>query len=155
VETVDRRVEAWDEFRELWRELLDAVNDGGGSVLVEGPKDRLSVRALGMRAPVHEVNQGQPISEIAHRLERTGGRLIVLTDWDRAGGRLAQKVKEQLAEGPVRVDLEFRRRLARALRGEVVHVEGLAGWARRLAESDGATLEELWDEDAATRRPTG
>jgi len=155
VEPVDRRDAAWEEFQRLWRQLLEELAVPGTAVLVEGERDRRSIERLGVRSPIHLVHRGQPLSHLAHDLARKTARLIVLTDWDRAGGQFAQKVRELLAAGPVEVDLEFRRRLARALRGEVVHVEGMAGWARRLAEREGQPLERLWDPDAGTRPPTG
>ena len=92
------------------------------------------------------------MSELAHDLGRRGRRVILMTDWDSEGGVLARRLKELLEAGDARVDLEYRRRFARVLRGEVVHVEGLAGWARRTAEGEGATLEEWLRHTAPTGR---
>jgi 5S rRNA maturation endonuclease (ribonuclease M5) len=69
---------------------------------------------------------------------------VVLTDWDTEGGHLAQRVREFLTADAVGVDLEYRRKLAKALRSEVVHVEGLHGWARRTAEAEGLALDEAF-----------
>jgi 5S rRNA maturation endonuclease (ribonuclease M5) len=69
--------------------------------------------------------------------------VIVLTDWDREGGQLARRLREFLDAEQVPLDLEYRRRLARVLRGELAQVEGLYGWARRLAERQGRSLEQL------------
>ncbi|MCI4344563.1 MAG: hypothetical protein L3J87_02935, partial [Thermoplasmata archaeon] len=72
-----------------------------------------------------------------------GTHVVVLTDWDTEGGHLAQKLREFLEAERLTFDLDFRRRLARVLRGEVAHVEGLAGWARRTAEREGAPLDHF------------
>jgi 5S rRNA maturation endonuclease (ribonuclease M5) len=69
--------------------------------------------------------------------------VVVLTDWDVEGGHLARKLREFLEADQLEFDLDFRRRLSVALRGEVAHIEGLAGWARRSAERAGAPLEHF------------
>ncbi|MCI4331107.1 MAG: hypothetical protein L3K19_04590 [Thermoplasmata archaeon] len=155
MEPIDRREAAWTEFQKVWGELLESLQTPGSAILVEGERDRDSLLRLGVRAPIHLVHRGQSLSQLSHGLEGQVRRLIVLTDWDRSGGQLAQRVRELLEAGPVTVDLEFRRRVARALRGELVHVEGLAGWAQRLAERHAGSLEQLWDPEPVTRRPTG
>lgn len=134
---------AFEEFLELWVLLLAESAKRGTVVLVEGDRDRTSLRALGVRGPVVLVHRGVRLGTLAHDLTRESRRAIVLTDWDVTGGQLAHRLNEFLAPGPVEVDLEFRRRLARVLRGELVHVEGLYGWARRNAERAGAPLDHF------------
>ena len=87
------------------------------------------------------MHRGATLSATAQRLVLEGRPVIVLTDWDGEGGQLARRLKEFLEAERVPLDLDFRRRFARVLRGELVHVEGLYGWARRLAERQGGTLE--------------
>jgi 5S rRNA maturation endonuclease (ribonuclease M5) len=79
-----------------------------------------------------------------------------MTDWDTEGGHLAQRLREFLEADRPRLDLEYRRRIARIVRGELVHVEGLHGWARRLAERQGLVLDDLLDgADDRERTATG
>lgn len=137
------REEAWPEFLELWEALCTESARPGTTVVVEGERDRTSLRRLGVAGPIELLHHGQRMSRVAEELTRGARRLIVLTDWDREGGHLAQRLSELMEAGPTAVDLEFRRRLSRLLRSEVVHVEGLAGWARRTAESIGAPLEHF------------
>jgi 5S rRNA maturation endonuclease (ribonuclease M5) len=138
---MDRRADAWQEFLKLWEEFLLKAKDDSMVVVVEGERDRKSLRFLGVSGRIVLFHSGQRLSELSHMLARPGQRVVVLTDWDRAGGHLAHRLTELLAGEGVAVDVEFRRRLARALRGEVAHVEGLAGWARRSAERAGAPLD--------------
>ncbi|MCI4358441.1 MAG: topoisomerase [Thermoplasmata archaeon] len=138
---------AFEEFLGLWSTLRSESTRPGTVVVVEGDRDRDSLRALGLQGPIVLVHRGVPLSALAHALTRGTRRAIVLTDWDATGGQLAHKLNEFLAPGPVAVDLEFRRRLARVLRGEVVHVEGIHGWARRLAERTGAPLEHYLERE--------
>ncbi len=136
---------AFDRFVEVWLKLLDEEEDGACVVVVEGDRDRLSVRRLGWTGPVVAVHGGRTLSRTAHQLARGRRKTIVLTDWDTEGGHLAHRLKEFLEAESVELDLGYRQRLARILRGELVHVEGLYGWARRHAEATGRSLDTLLD----------
>ncbi len=134
----------FDEFVELWTRLLAEGETAGTVAVVEGARDLRAIRKLGWTHSVTLVHRGHPIADTA-RLLATARRVIVLTDWDTEGGHLAQHLREHLAAGPARLDLDYRRRLARLLRGELVHVEGLYGWARRTAERVGRPLDFAHD----------
>lgn len=147
----DRR-SRWPEFVDLWSELCAASATPGTVVIVEGERDRTSLRSLGVSGTIGLVHHGRTLSHRAKELGSLGDRLIVLTDWDPEGGHLAQRLRDLLAPGPVEVDLEFRRRLGILLHGDVVHVEGIAGWARRTAELIGAPVDHFLGADG--RAPT-
>ena len=136
------RAEILEDFLELWEKLTHATSDPGCVVVVEGERDRRALRRLGLAAPIVLVHHGTPLGGTAAELLARGRRVIVLTDWDGEGGLIARRLKEFLAAEPLELDLEFRRRFARVLRGEVVHVEGLYGWASRLSAAGGLPLEE-------------
>jgi 5S rRNA maturation endonuclease (ribonuclease M5) len=112
-------------------------------VVVEGERDRASLRKLGLPGTIVKLHHGSALSGTAQDLVGRSRRVIVLTDWDTEGGHLAQRLREFLEAESLVLDLDYRRRLARIVRGELVHVEGLYGWARRLAERSGHPLEEL------------
>lgn len=137
------RRDAWTEFLETWEGLCAESAEPGTCVVVEGERDRASLRRLGLPGAIALVHQGRSMSRLAQELATAGATLIVLTDWDVEGGHLAQRLRLLLAPGPARVDFDYRRRLARILHGELVHVEGLAGWARRTAERAGAPLDHF------------
>ncbi|MFZ0891226.1 MAG: toprim domain-containing protein [Thermoplasmata archaeon] len=136
-------LDSFDEFAELWHGLQVESRTPGTVILVEGERDRRSLRRLGFVGPIALVHQGRSLSRTAQEMERGFDRVIVLTDWDVEGGHLAQRLRPLLEAGSLAVDLDTRRRLARVLRGEVVHVEGLAGWARRNAERRGASIDHF------------
>ena len=141
---------SFPQFWRVWRDLLSAMQRSGTVLLVEGERDRRSVEALGVDRSVELVHRGRTLPDVAHRLSRSTREVIVLTDWDTAGGHLAHRLEQLLTDGRLGVNLEFRRRIGVALRGEVVHLEGLGGWARRRAEEEGTPLEEwLADPDRA------
>lgn len=145
----------FDEFWELWGHLQNDSRASGTVVVVEGERDRRSLRRLGLPGTIVLVHRGRTISETAQLLAASARRVIVLTDWDTEGGHLAQRLKEFLGTGRSGPDLEYRRRLARILRGELVHVEGLYGWARRTAEKGNRSLGTLLEAaEADGERPT-
>jgi 5S rRNA maturation endonuclease (ribonuclease M5) len=146
---------AFEEFLALWTKLLSEEDDGRTTIVVEGERDRLSVRRLGWHGPVLAVHGGRTLSKTAHEIARTGAKAIVLTDWDTEGGHLAHRLREFLEAEHRPLDLTFRQRLARVLRGELVHVEGLYGWARRQAEAEGRSIEALLDDAAGAGALTG
>jgi len=146
-------LERFEAFVTLWGKLLGERAGETTAVVVEGERDRRSIRALGWSGPVVVVHRGRPLSATANGLATFRGKVIVLTDWDREGGHLAHRLRDFLDAENVDLDLEYRRRFARILRGELTHVEGLFGWARRQAERLGEPLERLLGE--ADGPPTG
>jgi len=132
-----------EQFWDVWTRLLGDSRLPGTVVVVEGERDRRSIRRLGLSGPVVLVHRGRTLSETAQHLAATSRRVIILTDWDTEGGHLAQRLKEFLGAGSSGPDLEHRRKLARVLRGELVHVEGLYGWASRTAGKADRSLAQL------------
>jgi 5S rRNA maturation endonuclease (ribonuclease M5) len=153
------RDRAWEEFVDVWSDLRELASDPGTVVIVEGERDRASVAALHLDGTVIALHHGRPLAQVAHQIALRARTVVILTDWDTAGGQLARRLREFLQAMPLRLDLDSRRRLAVALRGEVAHVEGLAGWARRSADRAGTTVEAALAEAQLgrrrRRRPTG
>jgi 5S rRNA maturation endonuclease (ribonuclease M5) len=135
--------ESMAEFFRLWERLCAESADPGTVVVVEGERDLASLRKLGLPGAIVKLHHGRALSGTAQDLVGRSRRVIVLTDWDTEGGHLAQRLREFLEAETVELDLEFRRRIARIVRGELVHVEGLYGWARRLAERNGHSIDEM------------
>ena len=146
-------LDPFDEFVELWEKLLGEANGSRTAIVVEGERDRRAIRRLGWGGPIVVVHRGQPISATAKGLATSRGKVIVLTDWDAEGGRLARRLRDFLEAEKLRLDLDYRRRFARILRGELTHVEGLFGWVRRQAERRGEPLDRLLD--GSPDGPTG
>jgi len=143
----------FEEFVALWQKLLEENGRPGTVVVVEGERDRRAIRRLGWDGPVVVVHRGRTLSATAQALADAYRRVVLLTDWDPEGGSLARRLREFLEAEKVDLDVEYRRRLARVLRGEVVHVEGLYGWARRAAEKVGRTVESIPDDAPGARPP--
>jgi 5S rRNA maturation endonuclease (ribonuclease M5) len=144
-----------EEFLDLWERIRAASAVPGTIVVVEGERDRRAVRRLGLPGTVLALHGGRTLAETAQVLVRRARKVVILTDWDTEGGHLAHRLGEFLTAEPLTLDLDTRRRMARVLRGELVHVEGLYGWARRLAEKAGDNLEERIGPVEAPVGPTG
>lgn len=153
--TAQGRLAAWEEFQGEWVKLLESSREPGTVVVVEGERDRRSLRRLGVSGRIVLVHRGRTLSQVANELATTSRRAVLLTDWDAEGGHLGHRIAEFLEGGPVLPDLETRKRLGRVLRSELTHVEGLYGWARRSAELAGTTLEAWLDAADPGRDPTG
>jgi 5S rRNA maturation endonuclease (ribonuclease M5) len=138
--------EALERFLELWERLLS--EEERTVLVVEGERDVRSLRRLGWEGPIEAVHRGKTLAETAERLLGLHRRVVVLTDWDSEGGEIARKLRGFL--GTTELDLRLRRDLARLLRGELVHVEGLYGWVRRTAERLGRPLELLLEREEPT-----
>lgn len=88
----------------------------GAAVVVEGRKDAEALEALGIPGAHVKLHRGATIEDridaIAHQARQSSwSRVVLLVDWDRTGGRLAERLAQGLAPR-VDLDLECRRRLA-------------------------------------------
>jgi len=152
----DTPLHRFEAFLQCWARLGLEARRPGTVILVEGERDRAALRRLGIDGEVEILHSGRTLADRIQELGDRHLRVIVLTDWDRQGGRLARRLGEYGPGGRPKIDLGPRRELATLLRNEVVHVEGLATWARRQAETFHRSLNEEfracgWE----TPRPTG
>lgn len=101
-------------------------------VVVEGEKDERALRRIGLEGDIIKINVGDTLFHLCENLARRYDRVIILTDWDRTGGRLARSIREGLDANVVGYDLAFRADLARLCKKEIKDVEGLPGYLTRL-----------------------
>ncbi|MHB1866875.1 MAG: toprim domain-containing protein [Thermoplasmata archaeon] len=138
----DAPIRRFEAFLQFWARFGLEARRPGTVILVEGERDRAALRRLGIDGDVQTLHAGRTLADRIQELADRHGRVIVLTDWDRQGGRLARRLEEYGRGGRPSIDLLARRELAGLLRNEVVHVEGLATWAIRQAETFHRSLEE-------------
>jgi len=134
--------------------------DEGGAgcpILVEGRSDESTLRALGFRGPIEKVNRGWDRARLVAYLHETWGTrnpvdggavLVLLMDWDRTGGRIQHALASRLTSFDMKLDLETRMELARAMKPEGRCVEDMHPHAEALlphidaADPDGVSLAD-------------
>ncbi len=116
-----------DEIEELLDEIRE-LSEEGVPILVEGEKDSKSLRELGISGPIYQISSDKKTA--LNFLEGLSGhaRVLILTDFDRAGDELAQFSAKQLRSLDVEAVAEPRRRLKSLVRKFVKDVEGLSGF---------------------------
>ena len=110
-------------------------------IIIEGPRDKRALLALGFTGPVEVLNRGWPIERVVAHLYETygtrnesagGASVCLLMDWDRTGGRLQRKLANLMQSFDIMVDQETRTILQKNLKPETRVVESLYGMADRL-----------------------
>lgn len=117
-------------------------------ILVEGLKDIRALEALGISGSFCCVQSGGGPLKAAEHVWSLGSRAVILTDWDRRGGNLAQSLREDLATLEAPYDDRVRRDLAVFCRPFCKDVESLdsvvaAMRARASVKSD-TWMGERW-----------
>ena len=102
-------------------------------VLVEGEKDVRALRELGLQGEVLPLNSGVSMFNLAEAFSRRHRRAIILTDWDRRGGRLCRLLMDAFEANGVKYDVDLRARLTLLCRKDIKDVESLAAHVERLA----------------------
>ena len=110
-------------------------------IIIEGPRDKRALLALGFTGPVEVLNRGWTIERVVAHLYETygtrnesagGASVCLLMDWDRTGGRLQRKLANLMQSFDMMVDQETRTILQKNLKPETMVVESLYGMADRL-----------------------
>lgn len=103
-------------------------------ILVEGLKDVDALRALGIEGEFYCVQSGGGPLRAAEHVWREGRPAVILTDWDRRGGNLADSLRRDLESLCVDYDDTVRRDLTVLCRPYSKDVESLDSAVRLLRE---------------------
>lgn len=104
-------------------QLIEELREFEGAIIVEGPRDEVALRNLGVRAEIIRLSR-LPLTEIALIASRYH-EVMILTDFDRKGEELAKKLLSYLAGYPCRVDAETRKEIKRLVKKDIKGVEDL------------------------------
>ena len=98
--------------------------------MVEGADDERTLRGLGMEGRIFRVSSSS--KTLLNFLEGLVGfkQIIILTDFDRTGAKLAKFCTEHLKRLGVEPVVEFRDKLKAILHKDVKDIEGLARFLR-------------------------
>ncbi len=123
-------LEELEELLSLLREREDNT-----VILIEGRKDRLALACLGIGGEILQVQDARGLFGVAEELARTGKEAIILTDWDRKGGHLAQLLRNALKANDVRYDDTIRSRLSMLCKKEIKDIESLPSFISFLVQN--------------------
>ncbi|WP_457741416.1 toprim domain-containing protein [Thermococcus sp.] len=104
-------------------ELIDELREFEGALIVEGMRDEVALRNLGVRAEIIRLSR-LPLAEVA-LIASSYGDVKILTDFDRKGEELAKKLLRYLAGYSCRVDVETRKELKRLVKKDIKGIEDL------------------------------
>ena len=128
----DRDKEAFEAIEEVIAELNEKTIDAGDKndpaflIVVEGRRDILSLRNLGIKSEIDILPcANKPMVEFCEEIAETGKEVIILTDWDRKGGILASALMTQFRNLDTECDGSYREKLLYHTKKEIKDVESL------------------------------
>ena len=101
-------------------------------VVVEGLRDVEALRLLGIKRNVVSLSKGVSIFAFCESLSKEWGSVLILTDWDRKGGRLARKLREALMANGAKPVETVRTQLVYLVKKDVKDIESLPKYLQRL-----------------------
>ena len=105
--------------------LIDKLREFDGAIIVEGLRDEVALRKLGVRAEIIRLSR-LPLSEVA-LIASQYHDVMILTDLDRKGEELAKKLTQYLEGYKCRIDTETRRELKMIAKKDIKGIEDLYG----------------------------
>lgn len=115
-------------------EVLDDLEElsAGTPVVVEGLKDVRALKRLGVGRNVVSLGRGLSVFAFCEALSKSHKEVVVLTDWDRKGGKLARMLREAFEANEVRADTDLRARLVLLTKKDIKDIESLPKYVERL-----------------------
>ncbi|AEC51211.1 hypothetical protein PNA2_0293 [Pyrococcus sp. NA2] len=111
------------ENYKIFEAIIDKLREFDGAIIVEGPRDEVSLRKLGVRAEIIRLSR-LPLAEVA-LIASQYKEVMILTDLDRKGEELAKKLAMYLEGYGCRVDTETRRSLKMIAKKDIKGIEDL------------------------------
>jgi 5S rRNA maturation endonuclease (ribonuclease M5) len=126
-----------EERLEMLEELIEELELRGASepIIVEGPRDVKAMRAVGITGMIIPINTGNSLVNFCATLAAEYRKVIILTDWDRKGGHLAQLLRKGFEAADAKYDELPRRKIASLTRKELKDIEGLPAYIDRLRKT--------------------
>ena len=105
------------------------------AIIVEGPRDVKALRALGVNGTIKSINRGVSIINLCESLSVEHDKFIILTDWDRKGGQLAQLLRKGFVTVDAKYDDRLRKKISSLTKKDLKDIEGLPKYMERLRKS--------------------
>jgi 5S rRNA maturation endonuclease (ribonuclease M5) len=131
-ESRPKRTYDLEALEELIASLLDASCQGA-AVIVEGRRDLIALRTLGLSGPVIMASRRSAL-DLAEDAARNYSQIILLTDWDQKGDEMCRTIERHLRSAGSRPDRLIRSRLKKLVKKEIKDVESLSRYTERMRE---------------------
>lgn len=122
--------ERLNRVEEVLNEIKD-LSESGAIIVVEGKKDVVSLRELGVRGRI-EIATYRPLLPFTEDISKKTNEVIILTDWDRRGGFLASRISDYLRSMGIIPNNGPRSKLSSLVRKEITAVEELSRYVEKL-----------------------
>jgi 5S rRNA maturation endonuclease (ribonuclease M5) len=121
-----------EALEELIASLLD-LSGQGAAVIVEGRRDLIALRTLGLSGPVIMASRRSAL-DLAEDAARNYSQIILLTDWDKKGEEMCRNIERHLRSAGSRPDALIRSRLKKLVKKEIKDVQSLSRYTERMRE---------------------
>lgn len=132
LESRPKRTYDLEALEELIASLLD-LSGQGAAVIVEGRRDLIALRTLGLSGPVIMASR-RPALDLAEDAARNYSQIILLTDWDQKGEEMCRNIERHLRSAGSRPDALIRSRLKKLVKKEIKDVQSLSRYTERMRE---------------------
>lgn len=121
--------EVFEELEKTLREIKE-LSDDGVAIIVEGQKDEIALRELGVKGPIHQIPKGgeTPLNSLENLPKYE--EVIILTDFDRTGEELADFCEKHLEKLGMSILFDLRKKLRDYVRKAVKDIEGMASFVK-------------------------
>lgn len=122
-------------------EELRSLSQEGAIIVVEGVKDRRALNALGIADGIETLVGQESLLNFSERLAQTGNTIILLTDWDRTGTKIAKDLTKYLQPSGCVVNYELRLKLSNLVKKAIKDIESLASYIERMKQKTGSNRD--------------
>jgi len=116
-------LERLEKLEELILELQQ-MSDKGALIIVEGQRDRKALRALGIAGTIM-LGTKKSILVFCEEVAREYNNVIILTDWDEKGDKLATLMEGYLRCTSAAVNMDIRKKILNLVRKRIKDIESL------------------------------
>jgi 5S rRNA maturation endonuclease (ribonuclease M5) len=123
-----------EKIEKVLRRIL-VESDSGTVVIVEGRKDRETLRKLGLTGPILSFkNSRRSLNDFLSQI--SAKKVILLTDFDKEGTDLSARMARELAQLRIGTDDAVRRQLGALVKQDIKTIEGLFNLVEKMRREE-------------------
>ena len=116
-------------------ELLETFSSIDEPIIVEGKRDAVVIKELGVKSKIYQIS-GKKLESVVEEVVKDGWKkVLVLTDFDVEGRKIAAAITRLLVADGVSVDFALRRRI-RSMMGSFAKIEEMKFLVKIIKEDD-------------------